>query len=137
MVICGIELKSNNAILSVVNMTDNKIDYMNVKPAKIILNDNENKESIIKFKNDIDNFIQNNNIEKIVIKKRATKGTFAGGSITFKMEAIIQLNIYCEVEFISSQAINKFTKKNEIPFPHNLHKYQEQSYLATLALTKK
>ena len=136
MIICGIELKSNNAILSVVNTTNNKIDYMNIKPAKIMLNDNETKESITTFKDEIDSFIKDNNIEKIIIKKRATKGTFAGGSVTFKMEAIIQLNIYAEVVFISSQAISKFTKKNDIPLPHNLHKYQEQSYLSALVHVK-
>jgi len=136
MIICGVELKSNNAILSVINIVDKKIDYMNVKPAKIILDDTESKQSITTFKNEIDNFIKDNNIEKMIIKKRATKGTFAGGAITFKMEAIIQLNTYCDVDFISSQAISKFTKKNDIPFPHNLHKYQEQSYLAVLAHIK-
>ena len=133
MIICGIELKSNNAIFSVVNIVDDNIDYMNVKPKKIILEDDDKQQSIISFKNNIDNFINDNNIEKMVIKKRATKGTFAGGSITFKMEAIIQLNTYCDISFISSQAINKFIRNNDIPFPHNLHKYQEQSYLAILA----
>ena len=132
MIICGIELKSNTTVCSVVNILDKKIDYMNVQPKKIILEDSESKESIIAFQNEINNFIKNNCIDKIVIKKRATKGTFAGGSITFKMEAIIQLNSYCDVLFISPQAINKFYKKNEVPFPHNLHKYQEQSYLAAI-----
>ena len=136
MIICGVELKANNAIFSVINIANDKIDYMNVKPAKIILDNNENKQSIIVFQNNINNFIKDNNIEKIVIKKRATKGTFAGGAITFKMEAIIQLNINCEVLFISSATISKFTKKNTIPFPHNLLKYQEQSYLAALSYVK-
>ena len=133
MIICGVELKSNNAILSVVDITDNKIDYMNIKPKKITIEDDTKQDSIKSFLNEINKFIIDNNIEEIVIKKRATKGTFAGGAITFKMESIIQLNNSCDVFFISSQTINKFTKKNEIPFPHNLHKYQEQSYLAVLA----
>jgi len=137
MIICGVELKANSAIFSVLNVNDNKkIDYMNVKPKKMILNDDENVESIQNFKNNIDNFIKDNNIEKLVIKKRATKGTFAGGAITFKIEALIQLNLYCEVVFISSGSISKFTRKYDTPFPHNLHKYQEQSYLAALAYIK-
>ena len=136
MIICGVELKSNNTILSVIEVTDKTVDYMNVKPAKIALEDNEDQESIKKYQNDIYNFIKQNNIEKMIIKKRATKGTFAGGSITFKMEAILQLNSDAKIVFISSQAISKYNKKSPIPFPHNLHKYQEQSYLAALAYIK-
>lgn len=73
--ICGIELKSNTTICSVVNIEDKKIDYMNVQPKKIILEDNENQESIINFQKEINNFIQNNSIEKIVLKKEQLKET--------------------------------------------------------------
>ena len=132
MKICGIELKSNNVIFSIVKSVNNSTNYIDTKIKKLTLNDDENRDSIISFKNEIDNFILENNIDKIIIKKRAKKGNFAGGAVTFKIESIIQLNSYCEVVFVSSQAIGKYTKNNDVIFPNNLNKYQEQAYLSAL-----
>ena len=132
MKICGIELKSNNIIFSIVESIDNDINYIDTKIKKLTLNDDENKDAIISFKNEIDNFILENSIDKVIIKKRAKKGNFAGGALTFKIESIIQLNSHCDVEFVSSQAIGKYTKKHDIVFPSKLNKYQEQAYICAL-----
>ena len=132
MKICGIELKSNNVIFSIVESVNNSTNYIDTKIKKLTLNDDENRDSIISFKNEIDNFILENNIDKIIIKKRAKKGNFAGGAVTFKIESIIQLNSYCDVAFVSSQAIGKYTKNNDVIFPNNLNKYQGQAYLSAL-----
>lgn len=126
--VCAVELKSNYAILCIL---DNK-QYIDSKIKKITLEEDENKASILAFKQEFEEFIQNNNIEQIIIKKRAKKGTFAGGAVTFKMEAIIQTILLCEVYLISSQTISSYEKKNSIVFPKELKKYQEQSYLAGL-----
>lgn len=134
MKICGIELKSNNAIVSVIETSQTETSYINTKIKKFVLEDDEKIDSILKFKSEIESFLKEYNIEKIALKKRAKKGTFAGGAVTFKSEAIIQLNDVCEVRFISSQAITKYTKANEIILPNELNKYQEQAYLSSLLL---
>ncbi len=125
MKICAIELKSNNAILVVL---DNK-EYLDLKIKKLILENDESQEDIRKFCNEFLLFLEQNKIEKIVIKKRAKKGNFAGGAITFKVEGLIQLNPICEVELISPQAISSFEKKNKLAYPSSLKKYQEQAFL--------
>jgi len=132
MKICGIELKSNNAIVSVIETSQTETSYINTKIKKFVLEDDEKIDSILKFKSEIESFLKEYNIEKIALKKRAKKGTFAGGAVTFKSEAIIQLNEVCEVSFITSQAITKYTKANEIILPNELNKYQEQAYLSSL-----
>lgn len=126
---CGIELKSNNVILVVLD--DNK--YCDLKIKKLILEDDEKQEDIRQFCNDFLLFLEQNQIEKVVIKKRAKKGNFAGGAVTFKLEGLIQLNPMCEVELISPQAISSFEKKNMIEYPSELKKYQEQAYLTALS----
>jgi len=131
--ICGIELKANNIIFAIVEFSDKEYIYIDTKTKKLSLIDDENQNAIIEFKDKIEEFINNNSIDKIIIKKRAKKGNFAGGAITFKMESIIQLNSNCVVEFISPQAINKFIKKNDIKYPNKLNKYQEQAYLSSIA----
>lgn len=125
MKICAVELKSNNAILLIL---DNK-KFVDLKIKKLILENDESQEDIRIFCNDFLLFLEQNEVEKIYIKKRAKKGNFSGGAVTFKMEGLIQLNPLCPVELISPQAISSFEKKNEIEFPEGLKKYQEQAYL--------
>ena len=126
--ICGIELKANNARLVVLKNNE----YIDTKIKKIILEDDEKQEDIRKFCNEFLDFLQKNEIEKIFIKKRAKKGNFSGGAVTFKMEGLIQLNPLCSVELISTQTVSTFEKKNQIQFPKELNKYQEQAYLTAL-----
>lgn len=128
MKICGIELKSNNVALVVLD--DN--EYVDLKIKKLIIVDDEKQEDIRQFCNDFLLFLEQNQIEKVVIKKRAKKGNFAGGAVTFKIEGLIQLNPMCEVELISPQAISSYEKKNIVEFPSSLKKYQEQAYLTAL-----
>ena len=126
--ICGIELKANNVILVVLKNNE----YIDIKIKKIVLEDDEKQEDIRKFCNEFLDFLQKNEIEKVFIKKRAKKGAFSGGAVTFKLEGLIQLNPLCSVDLISSQSISTFEKKNQIEFPKELKKYQEQAYLTTL-----
>jgi putative lipoic acid-binding regulatory protein len=128
MILCGIEIKSNYAILSVVEDGN----YFDLKIKKLTLEDDEVQNNIISFKESLEQFIKENQIKKIIIKKRSKKGNFVGGALTFKIETIIQLNSLCEVGFVSGQALSRFEKKNEIIYPKSLNKYQEQSYLCCL-----
>lgn len=128
MSICGIELKANNVILVVLN--DKK--YTETKIKKLIIEDDEKQEDIRKFCNEFLDFLEKNQIEKIYLKKRAKKGAFSGGAVTFKIEGLIQLNPVCNVELISGVTINNFEKKSDINFPKELKKYQEQAYLTAL-----
>ena len=126
--ICGIELKANNVILVVLKNNE----YIDIKIKKLILEDDEKQEEIRKFCNEFLDFLEKNKIEKVFIKKRAKKGTFSGGAVTFKLEGLIQLNPLCSVDLISTQTIGSFEKKNQIEFPKELKKYQEQAYLTAL-----
>ena len=126
--ICGIELKANNVILLV--WEDGK--YIDIKIKKLIIEDDEKQEDIRKFCNEFLDFLQKNEIEKVFIKKRAKKGAFSGGAVTFKLEGLIQLNPFCSVDLVSAQSVSTFEKKNQIEFPKELKKYQEQAYLTAL-----
>ena len=129
--ICGIELKSNNIIVSIIDTT-NQNQYINIKEKKLTISDDEDTKVLLSFAQEFKNFLETNQIDKIAIKKRAKKGNFAGGATTFKLEAMIQLSGISDIELISGQALSKYEKKNEIEFPKELNKYQEQSYLCAL-----
>ena len=130
--ICGIELKANNTVFSLVDSTKEHTHYIDIKDKKITLNDDEDITELQNYVAFIKNLIKKYDIDTIAIKKRAKKGNFAGGAVTFKLEGLIQLNGLCEVKLISPQALSNFEKKEDIIFPESLNKYQEQAYLAAL-----
>jgi hypothetical protein len=76
------------------------------------------------------NFVRNNHINTIVLKKRAKKGQMAGGAVSFKLEALIQLNGIAEVVFVSGQGIAAANKRNPFVIPDELRRYQEDAFLA-------
>jgi len=128
---CGIELKANDAILTIVEQTD-QVSHIAVSIKKISLGDSESTTDIIAFKENVETFFSDNGIEKVFIKKRATKGKFAGGSNTFKMEALIQLITEQEIILLSSQSISAFNKKHSVTLPESLKKYQHESFLTAV-----
>ena len=132
--ICGIDLKANNTIVSVIenNEEDDILVYVDMKIKKIELANDESQSDVDKYFESINSFLRSNKIEKVFIKKRTKKGNFAGGAVTFKMEAMIQLNDVCEVSVVTSQSIGVYTKKNNVELPKSLNKYQEQAYLASI-----
>lgn len=131
--VCGIELKSNYTVLTLIDYSsDDIVDYIDLKIKKITLEDDENTNNVISYLKEINTFFDDNQVEKIVIKKRSKKGAFSGGAVTFKMEGLIQLYSKAQISLLSAQSISSYERKNEIQFPSKLKKYQEQSYLAVL-----
>lgn len=128
--ICGIELKSSEAILVVLECNNDITRFIDIEPRKIKLGNDESSELIKSFYDSVVNFAKDNHIDTIVIKKRAKKGTMAGGSISFKLEAIIQLNGVSDVAFVSGQGIAAAQKKNPFLLPENILKYQETAFMA-------
>ena len=133
MKVCGIDLKASNAIFAVIEENDEGSVFMPLETRKISLDADDGQKEMVQFYDKVSGFLKVNMIDKVVIKKRAKKGTFSGGANTFKMEAAIQLNNVCEVELITSQKVSKFEKNNEIEMPKDLKKYQEGAYLSALA----
>ncbi len=131
--VCGVDLKANNAIFTVLQIEDDIVIYIDLKIKKLTLKDDENQNEVVSFFKELSDFLSFNKIEKVFIKKRAKKGNFSGGAVTFKMESMLQLNNICDSFLISSQAISSFEKKNEISYPNDLKKYQINSYLSALS----
>ncbi|MEL0659202.1 DUF3010 family protein [Psychromonas arctica] len=132
MKICGIELKASDAILVVLETDEERFHHVNLKEKKISLGDGDVNTDVLSFKEAIDTFVIDNQIEKIFIKKRGKIGRFAGGANTFKMEGLIQLSTVGEVKLISPQTTAAMQKKNKIELPTTLNAYQHDAYLTAV-----
>lgn len=135
--ICGIELKSSYAILAVVDTTDDGISFSDIEPRKIKLGNDELAADIQSFCASFKNFIRDNRVDVIVIKKRAKKGKMAGGAVSFKLEALIQMNATIAVEFVSGQGISASDKRKSFEIPDGLNQYQKAAFKAAVFYLRK
>ena len=122
---CGIELKGNEARIVVLEGNQEAYNIIGSAPKKIKLDDPNNQDSVKHFLNEIITFVEQFDIQKIGIKERATKGKFAGGSVSFKMEGLLQTSS-AEVMLIHSRTI-KAKLKNEVLDFTLVNKYQEEA----------
>ena len=104
--------------------------FADIEPRKIKLGDDESSALVKSFYDSFVNFVKDNHIDRIVVKKRAKKGKMAGGSVSFKLEGLIQLNGICEVLFVSGQKIAASNKKFPFVIPDGMNRYQENAFMA-------
>ncbi|MBI5593501.1 MAG: DUF3010 family protein [Deltaproteobacteria bacterium] len=127
--ICGIELKSSEAILLVLEDTAGEVAFIDIEPRKIKIGDDESVAAIKSFFDSFVNFVRDNHVDIVVLKKRAKKGQMAGGAVSFKLEALIQLNGLAKVEFVSGQGIAASNKREPFNIPDELNKYQRNAFM--------
>jgi len=90
MKVCGIELKGNDAIMVCLDGNATTYEMILKDRKKISLKDSLDQAEVIKFAEEMKSFLAENNFDIVGIKARATKGRFSGGSVSFKIEGIIQ-----------------------------------------------
>jgi hypothetical protein len=128
-IICGIELKSSEAIIAIVQSDNGVVEHVDIDPKRMTLGDDECVADVQSFFDTFRNFLRNNQIDLIVIKKRTKRGRMAGGAVTFKLEGLIQLNGTVPVELIPGQSIAAAQRRSPLEIPQAMNRYQEQAYL--------
>ena len=113
--ICGIELKGNAAIVVILEGEPDNFKILPTKLKKIKLEDSTSQEDVQSFSKAINSFFKINKIDRIGIKGRATKGKFAGGSVSFKMEGLIQ-NTDFSVSIIHGLTMKSKLKNQDVEF---------------------
>jgi hypothetical protein len=128
--ICGIELKGSEAILAIIESNDSGQQYMNIEPRKIKVGDDESTDAVKSFFESFKNYVTDNHVDTVVVKKRKKNGSMSGGGVSFKLEALIQMNGVAEVVFVSGQGISASHKKVNFELPEGINKYQEGAFMS-------
>ncbi|MCK5819015.1 MAG: DUF3010 family protein [Psychromonas sp.] len=89
--VCGIELIKNEAVIAVMELKNGLYDVPAVRRNKFLLVDPINTAPLKKFQFEVSQFLKDYKVDTVVIKQRTLQGKFAGGALTFKMEAALQL----------------------------------------------
>ncbi|KTC37652.1 DUF3010 family protein [Pseudomonas sp. L5B5] len=133
MSICGIEIKGSEAIFALASLEGGTLEHQPIAVKKIALEDDDEAANVRAFANQVRDFIREQGITRIAIKKRSKKGEFAGGPTTFKIEGVFQLLDNCEVTLLSPQTLTAQHKKHGFELPASLNKYQHEAYKAACA----
>ncbi len=127
-VVCGIDISGSTASVIIFTGAKNDFNVKKTKLTKIMLQDDKNQNSVHSFLQTFENFIRQENVDKIGIKGRATSGQFSGGCLSFKIEGLIQ-SMNSEVNIINANSISsKFKKASINTESYDIFKYQIDAF---------
>ena len=133
---CGVEIKSNDAIICIMSKENNLYDIPHTRVQKISLDNAGDAEQVQKFQFTFAKLMEDYQVTHVQIKGRALKGKFSGGPIGFKIEAAIQLISDLNVEILAGSFIKKELSRSQIDIDFRdtgLKQYQEQAFTTVFA----
>jgi len=135
MKVCGIELKSNEARIIVLEGHSEDFEIIKVDLEKLKLTDSKDQQAVKAFRDTIIDFLSYHDFDMIGIKERITKGRFAGGALSFKMEGLLQ-TADDKVVLVHNMSMKSTLKDIELPID-GIKKYQEEALRVALYLLHK
>ena len=135
MKVCGIELKSNEARIIVLEGHSEDFEIIKVDLEKLKLTDSKDQQAVKAFRDTIIDFLSYHDFDMIGIKERITKGRFAGGALSFKMEGLLQ-TADDKVVLVHNMSMKSTLKDVELPID-GIKKYQEEALRVALYLLHK
>lgn len=129
MIVCGVDIKSKDAIIILARKDSDIVDIVDCSTKKISLENDQDAKFLFSMKAAIEALAQQNSIDKFIVKTRKSWGKAASGGITFKIEVLFQMS-GIPVVFVSPPTLAKFKKSNLGGFPSNIFGYQEDAYRA-------
>ena len=123
---CGIDLKGNEAILVCLEGNTKHHRLIGEETKKIALKNSSSQKDVLTFHQEILSFLTQYGIEKVGIKERATKGKFAGGSVSFKMEGLIQ-NTPFDVTILHPRTVKSGLKEVRPSAEIKVNQYQKDA----------
>ena len=133
---CGIELKGNEAIICLMTLDNGLYTLNDCRVKKLAIADATSQEKIQKFQFDFAKLMADYQIDSVVVKERLTRGKFAGGAVSFKLEATIQLIEALNVTLLSSAKIKEIIKNSHTTLNFKetgLKQFQEQAFMTAFA----
>lgn len=134
----GIQIEGNEAILVVLIKDEHGIITQTNESVKLNLADHTDSVQVQQFRDQINCTFDSIKPAIVGIKARIAKagGKLSPSPVSFKLEGIIQLYTKVSIDFVWSQTISAYKKKNDV-FPPSKHKYQQDACdVAFYLLTK-
>ncbi|MDG5499590.1 DUF3010 family protein [Marinobacter sp. BGYM27] len=141
MIICGVELTGSDAVVCFLNLDQGQFSLPDSKVRKLTLKKNHTREDLRDFQTSFAELMAEYGVKKVAIKERMPKGKFAGGAISFKLEAAIQLipGKYLKVSLYPPALIKSTLAANPLPIDFadtGLKMFQEAAFVVAYAAAK-
>ncbi|GDY27508.1 DUF3010 family protein [Agarivorans sp. Toyoura001] len=133
MKVCGVEIKSNEVIISLLSLEDGLFQIPDCRVRRLTLSDINSTQHLRDFQFAFAKLMSDYKVEKVAIKQRPMKGKFAGGAVGFKLEAAIEVIADLNVQLISAPYSKQILKDNPMPVEFSatgLKAFQEVSFTA-------
>jgi len=132
--VCGVDLDKNEARLVVMAARAGGFELVDTEVTRLGLSDPKDQGEVRALMAALQSFFDDNVIDVVAIRERLSKGRMKGGTITFKLEGLIQL---CRqpVTLISPASIRKSLAAANIDFAElPIAKYQHEAYGAAYCM---
>ena len=132
--ICGIDLDKNEARIVVLNGHGADFELIETDITRMGIGEPKNQSEVKEFRVAIQRFFDDQRIDIVAIRERLSKGRMKGGTITFKLEGLIQI---CrqDVVLLSPATIRKAVSAANIDLAElPIAKYQHEAYGAAYCL---
>jgi len=126
---CGVEISGSDVVLVIVDRDAGGYAYAPTNPRMINLGDDEDQDVVRSFYETVATFLRDNHVDLVAIKKRASKGKFAGSSVSFKIEALLQIMNDHKVKIYSASTIAAKNKSLKFHISKEVFGYQKAAYL--------
>ena len=126
--LCGAAIKANDLILVTVVREAERFAIDAKASSRLTLSDDTDQAAVRAFFALLQAFVRDNGIDRIAIRGRQTKGRFAGGSTSFKIEGLIQLLDGCTVTIMTPQTIAARIKRHPVEMPASARVYQRDAF---------
>ncbi|MFT6372542.1 MAG: hypothetical protein ACJAZT_001286 [Gammaproteobacteria bacterium] len=139
MIFCGVDLTGNDAVICLLEQDKGHFNLPDCRVRKLTLTKDHSADDLRKFQFEFTKLMRDYNIDKVVIRERMPKGKFAGGAISFKLEATVQLISDLNVIILSPTQIKTALSENPLPVKFSdtgLKIFQEVAFKAAYAAFK-
>jgi hypothetical protein len=126
---CGVEISGSELMLAIVYRDAGSYAYAPTNPRRIGLGDDEDQDVVRSFHDTVATFLRDNHVDLVAVKKRASKGKFAGGSVSFKIEALLQIMNNHKVKIYSASTVAAKNKSLKFHISKEVFGYQKAAYL--------
>ena len=136
MKICGVDLTGNDAVIGLLFLESQQFNIPECRVRKLTLPKDHTREDLQHFQFTFAKLMSDYKVDRVAIRERAPKGKFAGGAISFKLEAAIQLIADIDVEVLTPKDIKSAQKDNKLPISFEdtgLKEFQKDAFIVAYA----
>lgn len=135
--VCGVDYTGSDLVPVVLDDSSGEWTWLELDVRKITLSDIWDTEEVRLFSKTVVAFFAENQIDRVVIKKRPTGGKFGGGAASFRMGGLVQVSTEKPVVFLSQQTVSAALKDDPPVHPEGLRKYQRTAYDLAVAMVRR